>query len=58
MFFAVGIARATFSVAGHNPSSNVAGWTEAIPASVSQVTTTVLCVLTPPAGDLELPTWD
>lgn len=46
-FFAAGIASAGFSLGGHVPSVNVAGWGQAVPASVSQVATTVLCVLVP-----------
>ncbi len=46
-FFAAAIAAATFSLAGHDPLNPVRGWTQAVPASMSQVATTVLCVLVP-----------
>ena len=47
VFFASGIALAAFSVAGADLSGPVAGWREAVPGSIDQVATVVLCVLVP-----------
>ncbi len=47
VFFASGVAAAAFSVNGSHLPSSVAGWSEAIPASIDQVATGILCVLVP-----------
>jgi hypothetical protein len=47
VFFGSGIAVAAFTVAGHTTGGTINSWSQAVPASIDQVATTVLCVLVP-----------
>ncbi len=47
VFFAASIVAAAFSLANHPPYATVHGWTQAVPASMSQIVTAVLSVAVP-----------
>jgi Type II CAAX prenyl endopeptidase Rce1-like/Protein of unknown function (DUF2510) len=47
VFFSGGLVYAAFIVTGHSLPSGIHGWTEAVPSSFQEVSTTILCILVP-----------